>query len=69
MPRVPATNRQRLRGAGELSASFKVFGTATEYVRAGDQGARFIFRFCPVCGTTDTLLRLTQQRVEARLSP
>jgi hypothetical protein len=23
----------------------------TEYVRAGDQGAKFIFRFCPVCGT------------------
>jgi hypothetical protein len=34
------------------SAPFKVFGTATEYVRAGDQGARFVFRFCPVCGTT-----------------
>jgi hypothetical protein len=21
-------------------------------VRVGDQGARFVFRFCPVCGTT-----------------
>ena len=31
---------------------FEVFGTATEYARTGDQGARFIFRFCPVCGTT-----------------
>lgn len=31
---------------------YKVFGVATEYVRIGDQGARFIFRFCPVCGTT-----------------
>jgi len=30
---------------------YEVFGTATEYVRAGDQGARFRFRFCPVCGT------------------
>lgn len=30
---------------------FKVTGTASEYVRAGDQGARFRFRFCPVCGT------------------
>jgi hypothetical protein len=29
-----------------------VAGTATEYVRAGDQGARFRFRFCPVCGST-----------------
>ena len=27
-------------------------GTATEYVRVGDEGARFRFRFCPVCGTT-----------------
>jgi hypothetical protein len=33
-------------------APFEVFGTATEYVRVGDQGARFVFRFCPVCGTT-----------------
>ncbi|MBZ9656766.1 GFA family protein [Phyllobacterium sp. 2063] len=30
---------------------YKVFGTATEYVRAGDQGARYNFRFCPICGT------------------
>lgn len=33
-------------------APYKVSGVATEYVRAGDQGARFRFRFCPVCGTT-----------------
>ena len=33
-------------------APCKVFGTATEYVRTGDQGAKFRFRFCPVCGTT-----------------
>ena len=31
---------------------YTVTGTATEYVRAGDQGARFRFRFCPVCGST-----------------
>lgn len=31
---------------------YKVVGTATEYVRVGDQGARFRFRFCPVCGST-----------------
>ena len=31
---------------------YRVSGTATEYVRTGDQGARFRFRFCPVCGTT-----------------
>jgi hypothetical protein len=35
-----------------FAALYKVFGTATEYIRAGDQGARFIFRFCPVCGST-----------------
>lgn len=35
-----------------FSAPYKVFGTATEYVRVGDHGAKFIFRFCPVCGTT-----------------
>ena len=34
-----------------FAAPYKVFGTATEYVRTGDQGARFRFRFCPVCGT------------------
>ncbi len=31
---------------------YEVHGTATEYVRAGDQGAQFRFRFCPVCGST-----------------
>jgi hypothetical protein len=34
-----------------FAAPFEVSGTATEYVRVGDQGARFRFRFCPVCGT------------------
>ena len=27
-------------------------GTATEYVRTGDRGSKFRFRFCPVCGST-----------------
>jgi hypothetical protein len=31
---------------------FTVVGQATEYVRTGDAGARFRFRFCPVCGST-----------------
>lgn len=35
-----------------FAAPFAVSGTATEYVRVGDHGARFTFRFCPVCGTT-----------------
>jgi hypothetical protein len=34
-----------------FAGPYKVFGTATEYVRFGDQGAKFKFRFCPVCGT------------------
>jgi hypothetical protein len=33
-------------------APFLVTGSATEYVRVGDHGARFRFRFCPVCGTS-----------------
>jgi hypothetical protein len=35
-----------------FAAPYKVTGKATEYVRTGDQGARFRFRFCPVCGTS-----------------
>jgi hypothetical protein len=31
---------------------YQVSGTATEFVRTGDRGSRFRFRFCPVCGTT-----------------
>ncbi len=32
-------------------APYEVSGEATEFVRQGDQGARFRFRFCPICGT------------------
>src|SRR5450631_3066151 len=35
-----------------FSGPYLVFGTATEYARIGDRGAKFIFRFCSVCGTT-----------------
>ena len=35
-----------------FAASYEVFGAATEYVRVGHQGAKFKFRFYPVCGTT-----------------
>ncbi|WP_434419142.1 GFA family protein [Nannocystis pusilla] len=35
-----------------FAAPYEVSGAATEYVRVGDQGGRFTFRFCPVCGTT-----------------
>ena len=34
-----------------FAAPFEVTGTATEYTRAGDQGGRATFRFCPVCGS------------------
>lgn len=34
-----------------FSEPFTIVGNATEYVRSGDQGAQFRFRFCPVCGT------------------
>jgi hypothetical protein len=34
-----------------FNTPFEVLGTATEYVRTGNQGSRFIFRFCPVCGS------------------
>jgi len=29
-----------------------VTGGSTEYVRVGDQGTKFTFRFCPLCGAT-----------------
>jgi hypothetical protein len=35
-----------------FATPYEVSGTATEYVRVGDQGAKFTFRFCPICGTT-----------------
>jgi hypothetical protein len=31
---------------------FNVVGTATEFVRTGDHGSTFRFRFCPICGST-----------------
>ncbi|MFK2873427.1 GFA family protein [Dyella lipolytica] len=34
-----------------FAAPFRVIGNATEYVRVGDQGTKYTFRFCPVCGT------------------
>lgn len=48
-----------------FAAPFRVTGTATEYVRTGDQGARFRFRFCPICGTT---LFHTEEGEEGRVS-
>ena len=48
-----------------FSAPFEVSGRATEYVRTGDQGARFRFRFCPVCGTN---VFHTEEGVEGSVS-
>ena len=46
-----------------FAAPYKVSGRATEYLRVGDQGARFRFRFCPLCGTT--LFHTEEGREEA----
>jgi hypothetical protein len=46
-------------------APYKVTGTATEFVRTGDQGAQFRFRFCPICGST---VFHTEEGVEGRVS-
>jgi hypothetical protein len=35
-----------------FAAPYRVTGTATQYLRKGDQGATFRFNFCPTCGTT-----------------
>ena len=34
-----------------FAAPFRVEGRARDYLRTGDHGATFRFRFCPVCGT------------------
>ena len=31
---------------------YTVAGTATEYLRVGDHGSKFRFRFCPICGAS-----------------
>lgn len=48
-----------------FAAPYTITGSATEYVRTGDQGAKFIFRFCPVCGTN---LFHTEDGVNGRVS-
>lgn len=35
-----------------FNVPYSVRGVATEYTRIGDQGAQFVFRFCPICGST-----------------
>ena len=44
----PARDVARSLALAGFAAPYKVSGTATEYVRVGDQGARFTFRFCPM---------------------
>ncbi len=41
--------------------SVTITGEAREYVRAGDEGSRITFRFCPACGAT---VYYTLERVE-----
>ncbi len=47
------------------AAPYTVTGKATEFVRTGDHGAQFRFRFCPVCGST---VFHTEEGVEGRVS-
>lgn len=35
-----------------FSTPYSVHGRVSEYIRTGDQGARFRFRFCPDCGSS-----------------
>jgi hypothetical protein len=47
--------RRKLLGSsssGSAARPFKVSGTATEYARVGDQGSKYTFSFCPLCGST-----------------
>lgn len=46
-----------------FGAPYRVSGEATEFVRTGDAGAKFRFRFCPVCGST---VFHTEEGYEAR---
>ena len=48
-----------------FAAPYRVSGVATEYVRSGDQGAQFRFRFCPVCGSS---VFHTEEGIEGRVS-
>lgn len=48
-----------------FAAPFEVSGSATEYLRRGDQGAQFRFRFCPQCGST---VFHTEEGVTGRVS-
>jgi hypothetical protein len=47
------------------AAPWTVTGTATEFVRTGDHGAQFRFRFCPICGST---VFHTEEGVEGHVS-
>lgn len=47
------------------AAPYTVTGNATEFVRTGDHGSQFRFRFCPVCGST---VFHTEEGVEGRVS-
>ena len=48
-----------------FDAPYEIVGNAAEFVRVGDQGARFTFRFCPRCGTT---VFHTEEGVEGSVS-
>lgn len=47
-----------------FAAPWEVSGEAREHVHVGDHGARFMFRFCPTCGTS---VFDTEEGVEGRV--
>lgn len=49
-----------------FAGPYEVSGAATEFVRTGDHGSRFRFRFCPVCGST--VFHTEEGRDEASVS-
>ena len=47
------------------SSGFKTTGESTEYVRVGDEGTKFTFRFCPRCGSTVYYTAVGQEGIVA----
>jgi hypothetical protein len=52
LPGLSASNGQCVCCASRLLRALQGVSMATDYIRVGDQGAKFKFRFCPACGTT-----------------
>ncbi|QNK03138.1 GFA family protein [Dyella telluris] len=48
-----------------FAAPYEVTGQSTEFVRTGDHGSQFRFRFCPICGSN---VFHTEEGVQGRVS-